>query len=267
MHLSPFAPIDRWLAPAPQPGRVDWLRGAFFAHRGLHGGGLGGDVPENSLAAFRDAMARGFGIECDVQLTADDEAVVFHDFTLDRMTTEHGAVIDRTAAALGAISLAGGAGTIPSLHSLLKAIDGRRPLLIELKSRRGWPIARLCWAVQRVLLGYRGPLAVMSFDPRAPAWFARHASQTPRGLIVSEEGGKGARQTMQRHIALWHARPDFLAYDIRDLPSPFAAAQRQRGIPVASWTVRSPALLARADVHADAPIAEGTGIPPAVRAR
>ena len=239
---------------------MDWLRGAFFAHRGLHDG----NTPENSLAAFTGAMARGFGMECDVQLTADDEAVVFHDFSLERMTAQRGAVIGHNLSALERIPLVGGAETIPSLQGLLDLVDGRLPLLIELKSRRAWPIGRLCWAVQRVLLGYRGPHAVMSFDPRAPAWFARHAPRTPRGLIVSEEGRKGPRHAVQRHFALWHARPDFLAYDIRDLPSGFAATQRERGIPVASWTVRSPALLARADVHADAPIAEGTGIPPAV---
>jgi glycerophosphoryl diester phosphodiesterase len=263
MRLSPFAPIDRWLAPAPEPGRVDWLPGAFFAHRGLHDSA----TPENSLAAFAAAAARGYGLECDVQLTADDEAVVFHDFTLERLTPERGAVIERSAAALAAISLAGGAETIPSLQNLLDAVAGRVPLLIELKSRREWPISRLCWAVKRVLLGYRGAHAVMSFDPRVGAWFARHAPDTPRGLIVSEEHRKGARHALPRHLALWRARPDFLAYDIRDLPSPFAAMQRARGIPVATWTVRSPALLARADVHADAPIAEGTGVPPRVSKR
>lgn len=276
MQLSPFTPIDRWRAPAPQPGRMDWLRGAFFAHRGLHGAGLHGaglhgggrhdaGTPENSLAAAAGAAARGFGIECDVQLTADEEAVVFHDFTLERLTGEHGAVVERPAAALAVLALAGGAETIPSLHRLLEVVDGRVPLLIELKSRREWPISPLCWAVQRVLLGYHGAYGVMSFDPRAAAWFARHAPETPRGLIVSEEGRKGVRHAVQRHLALWHAQPDFLAYDIRDLPSRFAAMQRRRGLPVASWTVRSPALLARADVHADAPIAEGAGVPRQVR--
>ncbi len=268
MRLSLFAPIDRWCAPAPGPGRVDWLRGAFFAHRGLHGAGIDGEItPENSLAAFAGAAARGFGLECDVQLTADDEAVVFHDFTLERLTAQPGPVIERTAAALAAITLAGGMETIPTLHRLLELVAGRVPLLIEIKTRREWPVSRLCWAVRRVLLGYRGAHGVMSFDPRAPAWFARHAPETPRGLIVTEENRQGARHAVERHLALWRARPDFLAYDIRDLPSRFAAMQRQRGIPIAAWTVRTPALLARADVHADAPIAEGTGVPPMAGAR
>lgn len=260
MRLSLFAPIDRRLSPAPQPARVDWLRGAFFAHRGLHGAG----IPENSLAAFAAAAARGLGAECDVQLTADGEAVVFHDFTLERLTGQPGTVIGHNAAALAAMPLAVGDETIADLHSLLDLVAGRVPLLIELKSRRRWPIAQLCAAVQRALAGYRGAHGIMSFDPRAPAWFARHAPDTPRGLIVSEEGRHALRDDWQRHLALWRARPDFLAYDIRDLPSRFAGMQRLRGIPVVSWTVRSPALLVRADVHADAPIAEGTGVPPLV---
>jgi len=257
MRLSPFALIDRWLAPSPKAGRIDWLRGVCFAHRGLWGEG----APENSLSAFAGAVARGLAIECDVQLTADGEAVVFHDFTLARLTGADGAVIDRTAAQLSEIAFVGTQEKLPTLGVMLGAVGGQVPLLIELKSRRHWPIARLCAAVQRDLAGYSGAHAVMSFDPRAPAWFARHSPETARGLIVSEENGHGARHALQRHLALWRAWPDFLAYDIRDLPSRFAAMQRQRGIPVATWTVRSPELLARARTHADAPIAEGAGVP------
>jgi glycerophosphoryl diester phosphodiesterase len=99
----------------------------------------------------------------------------------------------------------------------------------------------------------------MSFDPRVSRWFARHSPQTVRGLVMTEEGDKGLRGNFRRHLSLWHAMPDFLAYDIRDLPSRFAAAQRKRGLPVPSWTVRTPELLERAALHADAPIAEGAG--------
>jgi glycerophosphoryl diester phosphodiesterase len=103
----------------------------------------------------------------------------------------------------------------------------------------------------------------MSFDPRVGYWFARHAPHVPRGLVVTEENARTLWGSLKRHLALWQARPDFLAYDVRDLPSRFAAAQRARGLPVATWTVRTPDLLARARTHADAPIAEGAGIPPA----
>lgn len=100
----------------------------------------------------------------------------------------------------------------------------------------------------------------MSFDPRVCRWFGRHAPLTARGLVVTEENDKALPGRLRRHFWLWLARPDFLAYDIRDLPSRFAASQRRRGIPVASWTVRSPELAERAGRHADAPIAEGAGV-------
>jgi hypothetical protein len=100
----------------------------------------------------------------------------------------------------------------------------------------------------------------MSFDPRVVGWFARNSPQTVRGLVVTEEGAKALAGRLRRHLWLWKARPDFLAYDVRDLPSRFAAAQRRRGLPVLTWTVRSAEHRERADAHADAPIAEGAGV-------
>jgi hypothetical protein len=100
----------------------------------------------------------------------------------------------------------------------------------------------------------------MSFDPRVGGWFARNAPQTVRGLVVTEEHDRFATGALKRHWSLWQARPDFLAYDVRDLPSRFAAAQRRRGLPIATWTVRSAELRERASRYADAPIAEGAGI-------
>jgi hypothetical protein len=119
----------------------------------------------------------------------------------------------------------------------------------------------LCLAVRRVLEGYRGLHAVMSFDPRVARWFAVNSPQTVRGLIVTEEDDKALPGRLRRHFALWHARPDFLAYDIRDLPGRFPAAQRRRGLPLVTWTVRTAELLARARDHADAPTVEGAGVP------
>jgi len=257
MRLSLLAPLDRWLAPAPAPERVAWLRTAIFAHRGLHGPGL----PENSLSAAEAAITRGFGIECDVQRASDGQAVVFHDWELDRLTAEHGSVGARSAAQLGAITLSGSTDTIPTLRHWLDVVDGRVPLLIEVKSRRDRHYAALCLAVRRVLEGYRAPHAVMSFDPRVSRWFAVNSPQTVRGLVVTEENDKALPGRLRRHLALWHARPDFLAYDIRDLPGRFPAAQRRRGLPLVTWTISSAEYLARAREHADAPTVEGAGVP------
>lgn len=248
--------IDRWRAPAPAPDKVGWLGDWSYAHRGLHGPG----VPENSPAAFAAAIDRGLGIECDVQRTLDGQAVVFHDWELDRLSGETGPLTRHSAAQLGKIALAGGEDTIPSLRQVLDQVAGKVPLLIEVKSKRDRQVAALCLAVRRQLEGYRGAHAVMSFDPRVSRWFAANAPLTTRGLVVTEEHDKALSGRLRRHLWLWHARPDFLAYDIRDLPSRFAAAQRKRGLPLLTWTVRSPELRERAAVHADAPIAEGAGI-------
>jgi glycerophosphoryl diester phosphodiesterase len=240
----------------PEPGRAAWIADHVFAHRGLHGAG----IPENSPSAFAAAIARGLGIECDIQRSGDGQAMVFHDWELDRLTAEAGPVVRRSAEELGRVELTGSEDCIPTLRRLLDQVAGRVPLLIEIKSRKGVHVGAVCGAVRRVLEGYRGLHAVMSFDPRVARWFLVNSPATVRGLVVTEETDKVVTGSVKRHLSLWQAKPDFLAYDIRDLPSRFAAAQRRRGLPIASWTVRSPELRERAALHADAPIAEGAGI-------
>jgi glycerophosphoryl diester phosphodiesterase len=246
MRLSPFGPIDAALAPAPDPARVAAITKLPYAHRGLHGGGR----VENSRAAFEAAIAAGHGIELDVQASADGEAFVIHDYELDRLTGSSGAVAARSAVELRAIGLAGTGEMLAGLTDTMRFIAGRVPVLIELKAP-GRHVGRLCLAVHRALEGYRGPVGVMSFNPEVGRWFARHALRLARGLVVTEAEKKGARGRIERHLALWRSKPDFLAYDIRDLPSRFAAAQRRRGVPVLTWTVRSEAQRAKAAANAD----------------
>jgi glycerophosphoryl diester phosphodiesterase len=217
-----------------------------FAHRGLHGGGL----VENSGAAIAAAVDRGFGVELDVQLSRDGEAMVFHDYELDRLTAGNGPVAALTAGELQAIRLNLCDESMPRLADALAIVRGRTPLLIEVKSP-GRRVARLCAAVAGALAGYEGPVAAMSFNPQVGAWFARNAADVLRGLVVTESGRRGARGRIERPLALWRARADFLAYDIRDLPSRFAGAARRRGLPVYTWTVRSEGDRARAVAHAD----------------
>jgi glycerophosphoryl diester phosphodiesterase len=222
----------------------------------LHGGGR----IENSTGAFAAAIAAGLGIECDVQLTADHQAVVFHDWELDRLTAEGGPVAARTAAELGHVALRSSGEAIPTLRDLLGQVAGHVPLLIELKSIAERDPVPLCRAVAGDLDGYAGPVAVMSFDPRVGQWFARLAPQIVRGLVVSEAGARTLRGAIRRHRWLRRSKAEFLAYDVRDLPSRFAAGQRARGLPVLTWTVATPALLERGQAHADGWIAEGEGL-------
>jgi Glycerophosphoryl diester phosphodiesterase len=252
MPSLPFALLDRWRSPAPDPRKVRWIGEHDYAHRGLYDGG----VPENSLAAFARAAMSGFGIELDIQRSSDGRAIVFHDETLDRMTAERGPVVKYTSVQLGGFTLAGTAQTIPTLRDVLAEIDGRVPVLIEVKSSQDARVSATCLAVRRVLEGYTGKHAVMSFDPRVSRWFAQYSPHTVRGLSFTERDDRALPGKIRRQLALWHARPDFLAYDIRDLPSRFAARQRRRGLPIVSWTLYSAEHLSRAAEHADADILE-----------
>jgi glycerophosphoryl diester phosphodiesterase len=215
-----------------------------FAHRGLHGAG----IIENGRAAFEAAIRAGHGIELDVQASADGQAMVFHDYKLERLTGRDGLIVARKAAELQRLRLAGSGETIPTLAEILTLVAGRVPLLIEVKTPER-DVAGLSRSVAEALAGYVGPVGVMSFNPEVGRWFARNAPGRLRGLVVTEAGRRW-RGLYERRLALWRARPDFLAYDIRDLPSRFATAQRLKGMPVLTWTCRTMTDRARAAEHA-----------------
>lgn len=232
--------------------RTAFLNRHAYAHRGLHR--PGGPV-ENSLPAFAAAIAAGHGMECDVQLSRDGCAMVFHDSELDRLTAQTGAVFARSAAELAAIPLRDGDGsTIPSLRELLDLVAGRTPLLIELKVDAGTDWRALCRMVENELADYAGPVAVMSFSGLAMGWFRRHAPDRVRGMVMTDE--LGWRDRLRHDLDLWWSRPDFLAYDIRFTPSRWTMRQRARGLPVLCWTVRTAQDRARAAAHADGIIFE-----------
>ena len=202
------------------------------------------------MAAFHAAIAQGFGIECDVRLSGDGVAMVFHDAALSRMTGVEGGLSDHPAERLEQMRLGDGGG-IPRLETLLQTCGHTIPLLIELKVT-GRHVAPLCAAVARDLAKHPNALAaVMSFNPVAMRWFARHMPQVARGLVVTEQSEAGWRGAARRGLALWVARPDFIACDVRDLPSRFAARARARGLAVLTWTVRTKADHAAAAAHAD----------------
>ena len=224
-----------------------------FAHRGLHGDGR----TENSRAAFHAAILAGHGVELDVQVSADGEAIVFHDSTLDRLAEAEGPICGLVAGALARIRLRGSPETIPALGEVLELVAGKVPLLIELKAP-GRRVDGLSGAVNRALADYVGPVAVMSFNPAVGRWFARNAPRRLRGLVVTE-AGKPSRGRLRRRLALLWARPDFLAYDVRDLPSRFATQQRQRGLRILTWTCRTDDHRSVAAANADQIIYEVAG--------
>jgi len=236
----------------PDPDAPAFLTSHPFAHRGLHDRM---DRLENGLSAFAAARDAGQGMECDVRASADGIAFVFHDATLERLTAAAGEFSARTAAELDVVALKSGRETVPRLSALLALVAGKTPLLIEIKSPDG-SIYPICRAVAKDIAPYDGPVAIMSFNPMICRWFYQNAPAVVRGLVVTEEGKKGLRGRLERDLALRWARPHFLAYDIRDLPCPFPAAARRKGLPVLTWTVRSDAQRAVAAEHADQVIHE-----------
>ena len=221
-----------------------------FAHRGLHGPG----VPENSMAAFRAALDIGAGIECDVRLSGDGQAMVFHDHDLRRMCASALAVESARAEMLASQRLFDSNEHIPRLPDLLGLVAGRAPILIELKCRGG-NAPRLSQAVAAELAGYSGPAGVMSFEPAVGKWFARQAPQIRRGLVISEKA-----TAFDRWRSMRSAAPHFLAVNRAALGLRWTQQQRGRRW-LYSWTIRSRQERETAAIHADALIWEGDGRP------
>ncbi|MEL6168379.1 MAG: glycerophosphodiester phosphodiesterase family protein [Pseudomonadota bacterium] len=239
-----------------------------IAHRGLHG--LAPGHPENSLAACLAAVEAGYGIELDVQLSADGEAMVFHDETLDRMTAEQGPLKARTSRELTGIPLSDGAGgTIPRLADVLAAIRGRVSLLIEIKDQSGCLGAtdgRLEAAVARDLSGHPWPgaQAVMSFNPESVAAMANQLPNVARGLVTCPfDAAKWPHVGEERRSALSEIRDlertaaAFISHAAGDLAAPSVGAAREAGRKIACWTIRSPEAEAEALRIADAITFEG----------
>jgi glycerophosphoryl diester phosphodiesterase len=231
-----------------------------IAHRGLWSPD---GPPENSLGAFQAACAAGYGIELDVQLTADGEAVVFHDSTLERMTGQAGRVADHTAADLMRMKLAGSDETIPTLADTLTLVGHRAMVHIEIKIPYG-EVGPLERRVHEILIDHNGPTCVIGFNPYSHAWFADHHPKVLRGLDSYSYSSGDARHLapeLRRSFAeLQHvsfARPHFLALGLDMLPSKKADEFRDGGMPVIAWTVRNRREWDAVKAHCDNMIFEG----------
>lgn len=228
------------------------------AHRGLW---RPDGAPENSLAAFQAACAAGYGVELDVHLSADGEAMVFHDNKLARMTGAEGRLRDRTAADLGALKLAGTDETIPTLREALVEIGHRAMVHIELKTPFG-EVGPLERRVHEIIADHAGPLCIIGFNPYSHAWFADRYPGVLRGLdsYSWDRAAHLAEDQRRAFAALEHveiARPHFLALGLDMLPSARAAEMRAQGMPVIAWTVREPAQWDRVKAGCDNLIFEG----------
>jgi len=237
------------------PGMKD-LMGWSYAHRGLHGG----DIPENSMAAFRAALEGGYGVELDVHLLCDGNLAVIHDSALARTTGLAGRVEDLTTPQLRQCHLAGTGQTIPEFMDVLNLFQGRAPLIIELKSVDG-NYAALTEAACNMLETYRGVFCMESFDPRCLMWLRRHRPDIIRGQLTEDFTARGGLLNfLLTHCMLnFLSVPDFIAYKFADRKKTPAVGVcrslwKAQGV---AWTLRSQAEYAAAREEAWLPIFEG----------
>jgi len=237
----------------------DWLTARPVAHRGLHDASSG--VIENNETAFKAAIAGNYSIECDIQITADGEAMVHHDDALGRLTDGAGALKAKSAAELKQVAFKATADRMLTLGELCDLTAGRVALVIELKSRFDGDL-RLASRAAKVLSGYKGPAAVMSFDPEPVGALRDLAADLPRGLVAMQRSasnpaasGPSATRFVMQALA---ARLNFLAYRVQDLGTVIPSTARHiLGLPLLTWTVRTPEDSARAARYADQMIFEG----------
>ncbi|EPX86987.1 glycerophosphodiester phosphodiesterase family protein [Salipiger mucosus] len=218
-----------------------------IAHRALHDTGAG--RPENSRAAIRAAIAGGYGIEIDLQLSSDGVAMVFHDDELDRLTGARGPISARSAEELAATPLRHGDEGIPTLAEVLELVDGRAPLQIELKDqtgRLGPETGTLEDATAAALSGYHGPVALMSFNPHSVAALASRLPDLPRGLTTCGFDALHWPQLDETTRAHLRAISDagrtgacFISHQWRELDHPRVTELQDAGLAVLCWTVRS----------------------------
>lgn len=228
------------------------LRGRMIAHRGLHSE----NIPENSLAAFRAAVEKGYAIENDIHLTADGEVVVFHDDTLTRLCGVDAKIEDKTLAELKELRLGGTDATIPTLRECLDTVNGAVPLLIEFKVVDGNANA-LCKAAASILADYSGGYCIQSFYPQVLLWYRKNKKCVCRGQLAEPFRGEALERRMLGMMLFnFLSRPDFISYEhsaARHLMRRLVAALG--ALPVA-WTIRSEEELNKAKKEFDGYIFE-----------
>lgn len=222
--------------------RTSFMGNPFYAHRGLFDNES--DAPENSMAAFRKAVHAGYGMEMDVQLTKDDQLVVFHDASLKRMCGVEGKVWEYTLEELKQFSLAESKEKIPTFQEVLNLVDGRVPLIVEYKMDR--PLTKVCVLGDQLLSNYQGVYCIESFHPFALMWYKKHRPDVLRGQL----SGNMAKQTKNPKLKIVYTlvtylltniltRPDFIAYDHRYVNNISRRVCRWLGALSVTYTIKS----------------------------
>ena len=231
------------IAPCGKRPDDSHLRGWLYAHRGLHDGNV--NVPENSMEAFRLAVENGYGMELDVQLTKDQQLIVHHDGSLKRVCGVNQLIKDTNYADL---PLLPDGSRIPLLSEVLALVDGRTPIIVEVKHNGG--AAKNAEGAWKILKNYQGPFCVESFDPTAMLYFRKHAPHIVRGQLAS--GGKWNKADLNypSYVALKYllvnavSRPHFVSYSVPEDRTVAPWLMKHLFKPyLACWTVRSQQVL------------------------
>lgn len=215
---------------------IDFLTtGQDFAHRGLFA--AGSSVEENSLAAVQAAIDHGFGIEIDVHMTSDEQIVVFHDSTLERMTGAPGNIADRSFARLSTLTLGQSDNGIPRLLDVLDLVAGKVPVLVEVKTSNAANLARLCSCLRRAVEGYQGDLAIISNTAFVLEWFKEHFPFFVRGLVLRPSNFKALFSGVRINKMIQQTGPDVLVVEKDFVQHSALAKWRLQGAPLFAWTI------------------------------
>ncbi len=212
-----------------------WLVEKYVAHRGLHDE----ESPENSLSAFEKAIEKGYVIELDVQQIADGTVVVFHDTSLSRMTGQDGYLKNLITEDLSACYLEGTKETIPTFQQALDLINGRTPIIIEVKNTL--KVGSLESSTLEILKNYKGQFAIMSFNPYVLSWFKENAPEILRGQLSAffkkDKLSLVKKVVLKKMLLNKVAQPNFIAYEAEHLPNRYV--RKFNNLPLLAWTVRS----------------------------
>ncbi|MDR3292712.1 MAG: glycerophosphodiester phosphodiesterase [Clostridiales bacterium] len=234
---------------------ADWLYQKRIAHRGLHN-----DLyPENSLAAFKNAIEHGYNIETDLYILKDGKIALFHDLHIKRMCGTDAKITDLSSEELKGCKLKNTEETIPLLEDLLNLAEGKTGLLLEFKSMSF--SGKLEEVAYEILKNYKGDYAVQSFNPYSVLWFKKHAPTIYRGQLASSYEGNRLQKSLTYALKSLRFRklnkPDFIAYDIKHIPNRYIETAKEEGKKILAWTVKTPEELERAKENCHNYIFEG----------
>jgi len=227
-----------------------WLIKVPIAHRGLHT--CDNIIPENSLAAFENAISNNYAIELDIQLSKDNEIVVFHDFNLKRLCNIHKNVNELNLSELKKINLANSNEKIPTLAEVLNFVNDKVPLLIEIKNET---LSNILESKLDILLrSYKGRFAIQSFNPKSLNWFYKNNKEITRGQLsysfYDEKLNFVKKFLLKNMFYNFLSHPHFIAYGIEDLPNARVKKLRKK-MPILSWTINSSSKLKKAKLFCD----------------